>query len=55
MSGIRYSFGADEHIFAEINEEMSLEAFFKGIAICAELAIGSLTAFPRFVRQMLPI
>ena len=37
MSGIRYSFGADEHIFAEINEEMSLEAFFKGMAICKEL------------------
>ena len=37
MSGIRYSFGADEHIFAEIDEEMSLEAFFKGMAICKEL------------------
>ena len=37
MSGIRYSFGADEHVFAEIGEEMSLEAFFKGMAICTEL------------------
>jgi urea carboxylase len=37
MKGIRYSFGADEHIFAEIGEEMSLEAFFKGMAICTEL------------------
>ena len=37
MSGIRYSFGADEHISAEIGEEMSLEAFFKGMAICKEL------------------
>src|ERR1700735_2199681 len=37
MSGIRYSFGADEHVFAEIGEEMSLEAFFKGMAICKEL------------------
>ena len=37
MSGIRYSFGADEHVFAEIDEEMSLEAFFKGMAICKEL------------------
>ena len=34
MSGIRYSFGGDEHIFVEIDEEMSLEAFFKGMAIC---------------------
>src|SRR3979490_3535465 len=25
----RYSFGGDEHIFAEIDESMSLEAFFK--------------------------
>ena len=37
MSGIRYSFGADEHVFAEIGEEMSLDAFFKGMAICKEL------------------
>jgi urea carboxylase len=37
MRAIRYSFGGDEHIFAEIDEEMSLEAFFKGMAICAEL------------------
>ncbi len=28
MSGIRYSFGGDEHIFVEIDEGMSLEAFF---------------------------
>ena len=37
MSGIRYSFGGDEHIFVEIDEEMSLEAFFKGMAICSDL------------------
>jgi urea carboxylase len=37
MRAIRYSFGGDEHIFAEIDEEMSLEAFFKGMAVCAEL------------------
>src|SRR5580692_6701845 len=37
MSGIRYSFGGDEHVFAEIDEEMSLEAFFKGMAVCTEL------------------
>lgn len=29
----RYSFGGDEHIFVEIDEEMSLEAFFKGLSI----------------------
>jgi urea carboxylase len=37
MSATRYSFGGDEHIFVEIDEEMSLEAFFKGMAICGEL------------------
>lgn len=29
----RYSFGGDEHIFVEIDEEMSLEAFFKGLSM----------------------
>jgi urea carboxylase len=29
----RYSFGGDEHLFAEIDEEMSLEAFFKSFAM----------------------
>jgi urea carboxylase len=31
--GARYSFGGDEHIFVEIDEEMSLEAFFKSLSI----------------------
>ena len=29
----RYSFGGDEHIFVEVDEEMSLEAFFKSLFI----------------------
>jgi acetyl-CoA carboxylase, biotin carboxylase subunit len=29
----RYSFGGDEHIFVECDEEMSLEAFFKSLSI----------------------
>ena len=29
----RYSYGGDEHIFVEIDEEMSLEAFFKSLFI----------------------
>ena len=29
----RFSFGGDEHIFAEVDESMSLEAFFKGLFI----------------------
>lgn len=29
----RYSYGGDEHIFVEMDEEMSLDAFFKGLAI----------------------
>jgi allophanate hydrolase subunit 1 len=37
MGGLRYCFGGDEHIFVEIDEEMSLEAFFEGMAICTAL------------------
>ena len=29
----RYSYGGDEHIFVEVDEEMSLEAFFKSLFI----------------------
>ena len=29
----RYTFGGDEHVFVEVAEEMSLPAFFKGMAI----------------------
>ena len=29
----RYSFGGDEHIFVECDEEMSLEAFFKSLSV----------------------
>ena len=29
----RFSFGGDEHIFAEVDESMSLEAFFKSLFI----------------------
>ena len=31
----RYSYGGDEHIFVECDEEMSLEAFFKSLSICS--------------------
>lgn len=31
--GIRYSFGGDEHVFVEVDEEMSLEAFFKSLSM----------------------
>jgi urea carboxylase len=30
---MRYSFGGDEHVFVEVSEEMSLEAFFKSLSI----------------------
>ena len=30
---MRYSFGGDEHIFVEVAEEMSLQAFFKSLSI----------------------
>ncbi len=29
----RYSFGGDDHIFAEVDEEMSLEAFFRSLSV----------------------
>jgi urea carboxylase len=37
MSGARYSWGADEHLFVEVSEEMSLRAFFKAIAMVGAL------------------
>ncbi len=33
----RYSFGGDEHIFVEVDEEMSLAAFFKSLFMCKAL------------------
>jgi|SRR5579872_1282491 urea carboxylase len=30
---MRYSFGGDEHLFVEVDEEMSLEAFFKALSM----------------------
>jgi urea carboxylase len=33
----RYSFGGDEHIFVEVDEEMSLEAFFKSLSMTTAL------------------
>jgi urea carboxylase len=33
----RYSCGGDEHIFVEVNEEMSLDAFFTSLFLCKAL------------------
>jgi urea carboxylase len=33
MKEARYSFGGEDHIFVEVDEEMSLEAFFKGLSM----------------------
>ena len=33
----RYTFGGDEHILVEIDEEMSLEAFFKSLSLTNEI------------------
>lgn len=30
---MRYSFGGDEHVFVEVDESMSLEAFFKALSV----------------------
>jgi urea carboxylase len=43
---MRYSFGGDEHIFVEVDESMSLEAFFKALSITnavREKAISGVT------------
>lgn len=34
----RYSFGGDEHIFVEVDEEMSLEAFFKSLSMTSAVS-----------------
>ena len=34
----RYSFGGDEHVFVEVDEEMSLDAFFKSLSMTTALA-----------------
>ena len=42
----RYSFGGDEHVFVEVDEEMSLEAFFKSLSLTnavREAKIGGVT------------
>ena len=36
-TGARYSWGADEHLFVEVSEEMSLPAYFKAMAIVTAL------------------
>lgn len=37
LSPARYSFGGDDFVFVEIDEQMSLEAFFKGISVTSAL------------------
>ena len=37
----RYTFGGDEHLFVEIDEEMSLEAFFKSLSITTRCATAA--------------
>ena len=29
----RYSFGGDEHVYVEMDDEMSLDAFFKSLSM----------------------
>ncbi len=38
----RYTFGGDEHIFVEIDAEMSLEAFFKSLSITSAVKQASI-------------
>lgn len=46
----RYTFGGDEHLFVECNEEMSLEAFFKSLS----MAKGVRAAGIRGVTEICP-
>ena len=39
---MRYSFGGDEHIFVEVDESMSLEAFFKALSITSAVREGAI-------------
>lgn len=39
----RYSYGGDEHIFVEIDEAMSLEAFFTSLFLCKALKQRAIT------------
>lgn len=38
----RYSFGGDEHIFVEIDDEMSLDAFFKSLSMTNAVSDGKI-------------
>ena len=40
---IRFSFGGDEHIFAEVSEEMSLEAFFTSLSMTNAVKAADIT------------
>jgi len=39
----RFTFGADEHIFVEVSEEMSLEAFFKTLSMTNAIRDANIT------------
>lgn len=39
----RYSFGGDEHIFVEVDEEMSLDAFFKSLSMTNAIRESNIT------------
>ncbi|WP_131113500.1 5-oxoprolinase subunit B family protein [Lichenihabitans psoromatis] len=39
----RYSFGGDEHIFVEVDQDMSLDAFFKSLFLCNAIREARIT------------
>lgn len=41
-SPLRYSFGGDEHLFIEVDEAMSLDAFFRGMSLAKEIETSEL-------------
>ena len=42
----RYSFGGDEHIFVEMDEEMSLDAFFKALTMSNAVKAAAIAGVP---------
>jgi len=51
----RFSFGGDEHIFAEVDEAMSLEAFFKSLFITNAVRDAKIKGSRRSARPTPPI
>ena len=52
---IRFTFGGDEHIFAEVSEEMSLEAFFTSLSMTNAVKAAGIKDSWAALRQTLAV